>query len=59
VRYQLLILLQESGTGGTISVLPTQERNQISKWGIDTYGSVFKKKYHETEFLTRMKFIRI
>jgi cystathionine beta-synthase len=32
------------GTGGTISgVEILKERNQISKFGVDTYGSVFKK----------------
>ncbi|WP_273566046.1 PLP-dependent cysteine synthase family protein [Maribacter halichondriae] len=38
------------GTGGTISGIGTylKEKNPIIKiWGVDTYGSVFKK-YHET-----------
>ncbi|SHJ70309.1 cystathionine beta-synthase [Arenibacter nanhaiticus] len=43
------------GTGGTISGVGTflKEKNpNIKVWGIDTYGSVFKK-YHETGILDK------
>ena len=43
------------GTGGTISGVGRflKEKNKLVKiWGIDTYGSVFKK-YHETGFFDK------
>jgi cystathionine beta-synthase len=48
------------GTGGTISGVEILkgEKSNIKIWGIDTYGSVFKK-YHETGILMKMKFIPI
>jgi cystathionine beta-synthase len=48
------------GTGGTISGVGKylKEKNRIKIWGIDTYGSVFKK-YHETGILMKMRFILI
>ena len=45
------------GTGGTISGVAKylKEKNPaIQIWGVDSYGSVFKK-YHETGFLTPRK----
>jgi cystathionine beta-synthase len=47
---KLLHFVVGVGTGGTISKLEnTQRKPNIKLWGIDTYGSVFKK-YQETDF---------
>jgi cystathionine beta-synthase len=43
-QVKLLHFVVGVGTGGTISKLEnTQRKPNIKLWGIDTYGSVFKK----------------